>query len=214
MSTHIWVLIPAARQHLALLQENLQILGELTANTLVVSNGEHPLTEHETGTHVIVDDGDINISRWWNLGLDWIEEQDYDYEHHVLVLNADARIQVKDIARLSAALDRDPSAVMAGPKPEFGTSKETRPVPLGIHVRVPGFCFMLTSLNPIRADEQFRWWCGDDDLEWRARKLGGTLRVGRIEYGHLGDGVPKGELLALAKEDLIRFEAKWGIRPW
>lgn len=221
MNTNIWVLIPAARQHLALLQECLEVLGNLVDHTLVVSNGLHPLTKHEINARVIQDPyKDINISRWWNLGLDQIEDWETNWEnydsinpHHVLVLNADARINPQGVAKLSYALDQHPEAVMAGPKPDFGTSKETRPQPLGADVRVPGYCFMLTSSHPIRLDEQFRWWCGDDDLEWRARQEGGTLRVGRIDFAHLGDGIPRGHLRDLANQDLLRFEAKWGIRP-
>lgn len=217
--THVWVLIPAARQHLALVTEALTVLGPDAGHAVIVTNGEHPLTEYETHTHVLQAGRGINIGRWWNMGLDWIEAAETSRKgkvtpHHVLVLNADARIGPEGVARLSWALDRDATAAMAGPMRGQGVHRETRGGPLGLDVRLPGYCFMLTSTNPLRADERFRWWCGDDDLEWRARDAGGTLLVGPIEFRHLGDGQPRGELLDLAKEDLIRFEEKWGIRPW
>ena len=211
--TNIWVLIPAHRPALGQLRDCMRVLGELASHVVVVTNGEHPLTEHETHTHVIDDRGDINISRWWNKGLDWIAEHD-ETIHHVLVLNADARIQPASVARLSLALERNPEVVQAGPMPFLGTEIRTVAGPVDPPLRIPGYCFMLTSRNPIRADEQFRWWCGDDDLEWRAREAGGALRLGRIPFDHLGDGMPRGDLMELAKADLLRFEEKWGIRPW
>lgn len=217
---NIWVLIPAARQHLTHVLECISVMGMPKHRILIVANGEHPLTEHETKTRVLYDrNRDINISRWWNLGLDRIEalesdEDDFVAPHHVLVLNADARIGPNGIAKLSFFLDVNPEIHMVGPMRGVGRHKETRPEPLGLEQRIPGYCFMLTSNNRMRADEQFRWWCGDDDLMWRAAESGGTLRVGRLMFGHLGDGMPRGKLMKLANEDLIRFEAKWGIRPW
>lgn len=220
---NVWVVIPAHRQALGHLQENLKLLGpELASRTVVVTNGQHPITEHEVDVAQVIQAGmDINISRWWNLGLDWIEEQEDGHPHHVLILNADARIKPEGVARLSYALDTNPGYVMAGPKAGVGIERETRPGPLGVHVRVPGWCFMLNMQaidsdtgGPFRIDERFLYWCGDDDVEWRARAAGGTLRVGRIECAHLGDGVPRGDLARLAREDLARFEEKWRTRPW
>lgn len=214
-SPHIWVLIPAHRPVLGLLQEGLRVLAGLADHTVVVTNGEHPVTEYETYTHVLHDKTpDVNISRWWNMGLRWIEEMEDGDDHHVLIMNADARIGPEGVAALSHALDKNPEAVMAGPMRGKGVYKNTTPGPLGLEVRLPGYCFMLRSSARLRFDERFRWWCGDDDLEWRAREAGGTLLVGPIEYRHLGDGTPRGQLLELAKEDLIRFEEKWRTRPW
>lgn len=220
---NIWVVIPAHRAALGHVKENLALLGrDLASRTVIVANGDHPITEFELdeGPHIIQAGKEINISRWWNLGLDHIEEWETNPDGtqysrwHVLVLNADARIKPEGVARLSWALDTNPGYAMAGPKAGVGIEREHRPGPNGLDKRVPGWCFMLTSDVPLRADERYRWWFGDNDLEWRAREAGGTLRVGRIEAAHLGDGVPRGKLLELAREDQIRFEEKWGIRPW
>lgn len=220
MNTNVWVVIPAHRAALGHVKDNLTLLGDLGYRTVIVTNGDHPITEHELPQHIVQAGKEINISRWWNLGLDFVWEAETDprtgetARHHVLILNADARIKAEGVARLSYALDENPGYAMAGPKAGVGIEREHRWGPLGLDMRVPGWCFMLTSDHPMRADQQFRWWCGDDDLEWRARQQGGTLRVGRIEAAHLGDGEPKGHLLELAKDDLVRFEAKWQTRPW
>ena len=94
----IWCVIPAARQHRGLLAETIEVTGLPRDHVLVVANGDHPPTELETNTPVLRDPSKvINISRWWNLGLDWIEQTETRRdgsidEHHVLIPNADARI--------------------------------------------------------------------------------------------------------------------------
>jgi len=215
MTDHVWVLIPAARPHIPMVNEALDVLGELANHAVIVTNGLHPPTNYEIrGVHLVYDKAPgINISRWWNRGLDWIEERD-DEDHHVLVMNADTRINLGGALTLSHALDTHPHVVMAGPMRGRGIHVEKKPGFLGFDQRVPGWCFMLTSRNRIRADEQFEWWCGDDDLEWRAREQGGTALVGPLDFRHLGDGIPKGNLSEIAQRDVLKFEAKWQTRPW
>jgi hypothetical protein len=219
-TTNVWVVIPAHRPAIGTLKENLALLGDLAARTVVVTNGQHPITEHELPQHIIQAGMEINISRWWNLGLDWIWEQETDpstgkvNRHHVLILNADARIRPQGVARLSWALDTNRGFALAHPKAGVGIDRVHVPGPYGLQVRMTGWCFMLTSDVPIRADEQFNWWFGDDDVEWRAAQEGGVLRVGRVEAAHLGDGTPRGDLARIAREDMARGEEKWSIRPW
>jgi hypothetical protein len=212
--TNVWVVIPAARQHLDHVEACLDALGNFGNHVVVVTNGHDPIQQRELPVHVVHDkQPDVNISRWWNLGLEWIAAADSS-PHHVLIMNADARILTEGVARLSLALDEHPDACMAGPMRGRSVHHETRHGFLGFEQRIPGFCFMLASRSGLRADEQFQWWAGDDDLEWRARRQGGTLLVGPIEYAHLSDGTPRGHLRDLAVADLRRFEAKWGVRPW
>lgn len=217
--TPIWVTVPAHRPALDHLKALLDQLGDLAQRTVVVTNGDDPIRDDEIFPAVTFEDNapgvaddPVNISRWWNLGLDWIDDASPE-PHHVLVLNADTRITPQGVAQLSYSLERS-SAVMVGPHRSPGEYMETRPGPLGLRLRIPGFCFMLDSKAGLRADERFRWWCGDDDLEWRARQSGGTLLVGAVQFAHLGDGTPRGELRKLAEDDLWRFQEKWGVRPW
>jgi hypothetical protein len=218
--TSVWAVIPAHRPALPHLRELLDLLGDLADRTVVVTNGglgTEPIRWDELDAHLITDHNpEVNISRWWNMGLDWIADATSG-DHHALVLNADARIGVEGIAKLSTVLDKTRS-VMAGPDPHLQGSNrihhETEYGPRGLRWRIPGYCFMLDSSAGLRADEQFRWWAGDDDLEWRARSAGGTALVGGIEVLHLGDGNPHPDLQSVAKADLWRFQEKWGVRPW
>lgn len=223
--TAVWTLIPAHRPALDHLKGALDVMDGYHSRTLIVTNGPEPIQSEELpGVRVLHDPkAGINIYRWWNLGLDHIDDLDPD-PHHVLVMNADARITAAGVARLSYYLERSP-AVMAGPKRSFRNYLNTTPGPQGLEVRIPGFCFMLDSQArevdpesdeeiPLRADERFLWWCGDDDLEWRARRIGGTLLVGGVKFLHLGSGIPRNHFADLARIDVLTFEQKWGVRPW
>lgn len=213
--TEIYVVIPAHRPALDHLRGALETLRHPADMTVVVTNGPDPIREEELpdGIVLITDPAsDINISRWWNIGLSWIDSVEPD-PYHVLVMNADARIGPDGVAMLSYELSRSP-AVMIGPHRSSGSYFETRAEPMGLHLRLPGYCFMLDSTAGLRADERFRWWCGDDDLEWQARQAGGTLLIGPVRFKHLGDGAPKGKLRDIARDDLWRFQDKWSVRPW
>ena len=60
-------------------REMVPVLG--MDEVVVVTNGE-PITEHEVpGAVVLHDKGDVNISRWWNQGLDWIEQEEQGRDH-------------------------------------------------------------------------------------------------------------------------------------
>lgn len=224
--SHIWVLIPAHRPALGHVLEALEPLGYLKDHVVVVTNGEDPIKVTELPVHVLTDPRpDVNISRWWNIGLDWIDgvEQFKPWgptvgwqgrPYHVLIMNADCRIACSDVVQMSYELERHPRVAIAGPTPAPGVYLDTRTGPIAPNQRAPGWCFLLASQSLLRADERFRWWCGDDDLQWRARSSGGVLHVGPIRAVHLGNGTPQGELRKIASEDVWRFQEKYGVRPW
>ena len=87
------------------------------------------------------------------------------------------------------------------------------PVPL--HTRMQGFAFILAGESGLRADEQFRWYCGDDDLGWRAAGVGGMVMIPGFPVNHLYPNQQvTPEIQVLIAEDMQRFVDKWGQRPW
>ena len=160
--------------------------------------------------------GDFSISQWWNLGislaaLEYHREQQWD----VLIANDDIIAPPGMVATLSTAM-RATSAVLACP-PHPGTAANGTPRLLtepGWADHITGWCFMLRGEAGLKADEQFEWWFGDNDIDWTARLEGGSLRVPGCEPRHLHpDQLTQASprLIAQTRLDHKLFEAKWGI---
>lgn len=160
-----------------------------------------------------------NISRMWNNGLDWAR-MNSGPEHWVAVLNDDAIVKPGWFDTITAAM-QETGAVMGGGDqhgvlgPRRGTHLlHVHPKPVDLRYRVPGYAFILDGRARLRANEVFRWWYGDDDLDWQAREAGGTVLVGGTFVDHLHpNGSTVGELAVIAGEDRERFIDKWGRAP-
>lgn len=162
-----------------------------------------------------------NISRWWNLGLDtvaqhagWLGDSVWD----VLVVNDDVVCPPGFVETLSSRM-RATSAVLAYPDQAGGQQEilHTGSTPVSLSQRITGYAFMLRGETGLRADEDFVWWAGDDDLGLRAQAAGGALLVPGIPVEHRAPDVQTNAspvLSAQAARDMDMFAAKWGVRPW
>lgn len=181
-------------------EEDLSEIGYLS------SSGRYP--------HIVAfESEEINISKWWNTGLDYIKEH-AQHRHEVLVLSSDIVGCSYSVAMLGAFLRRD-NLAMVGPnlwgniEQKFGKDSAR-----GTHTRVAGCCWMVKGELGLRCDESFRWWYSDDDIEMQARQLGGT---GILPYTLMvggPDSYMSEEKAKWAVEDRQRFITKWGIAPW
>jgi hypothetical protein len=87
--------------------------------------------------------------------------------------------------------------------------------PPPLETRMQGFAFILAGELGLRADEQFVWYCGDDDLGRRAAIAGGMVMVPGFHVNHLyPNGQVNDELAAAIPGDMQRYVDKWGGRPW
>ena len=78
-----------------------------------------------------------------------------------------------------------------------------------------GFAFIVAGETGIRADEQFAWYCGDDDLEWRLSASGGVVVIPGFPVQHLHPNAQvTPEIHELIAKDMQSFVDKWGTRPW
>lgn len=78
--------------------------------------------------------------------------------------------------------------------------------------RMTGFAFIIR--DGVEADERFRWWYGDNGIDWDARQGGGVVHVpGTVEHRH-PDSTTVGELREIAGQDRERFIEKYGRAPW
>lgn len=99
----------------------------------------------------------LNISRWWNVGLNYVYSQP-DAEI-VLVLNDDATLPE---GWLEAVIE----SIHAG---HTGVSTDRAP---GRNT-IAGYAFALDAKAKILADENLVWWFGDDDIQRQCEALGG-----------------------------------------
>lgn len=156
-----------------------------------------------------------NISTMWNLGLDHAALLASDQPYDVAVLNDDAIPASDWFTQVTAAMRTH--GCVAG----SGAARVTSNVhvwksaePVNLFHRMQGYAFILASEGGLRVDEQFRWWFGDDDVDWSARERAGTVVVGWAVVKHLHpSGSTNGELARIAGEDRERFRTKWGRTP-
>lgn len=139
---------------------------------------------------------DMNISRAWNFGLDrahvWAQGQPYD----VAVLNDDAIVPPDWFRVVTEAMRRAGAAAGSGAR--------------CFDARMSGYAFVLDGTKDIRADEQFEWWYGDDDIERQARALGGVVQVPGVDVEHRHpNGTTTGVLAEKTVRDSLRFQRKW-----
>jgi hypothetical protein len=216
----LWVLACAPGSRTDEANDLFNSLGTPLDRRVLVTTFPDPVTNFE-GALLLYPDVDINISKWWNLGLEWIAEQydtNPDARWDVVVAETDARMKPEDVDTLRTLM-RSTGAVMAGGDWENTLSEDTPQyyrtdnlsAPVG---RIPGIMKVVAGETGIRHDTALRWWLADDDYEWEHRISGGTLLVRGIGVEHTGTQGPlTGERLQAWKEDQVRFFDKWGGMP-
>lgn len=147
-----------------------------------------------------------NISEMWNLGLEKAQSLGADW---TAVLNDDAIVFPHWFDRIETAIRKEKASGGWAAGEHSGHLLYERAT--ATMQRMTGYAFVIRS--NFRADEQFQWWYGDNDLEWRARENGGMVQVGgSIEHRH-PNSTTVGRLAHIATEDGKRFKAKWGKMP-
>lgn len=141
-------------------------------------------------TALVIDDfGPVNIHRWWNTGLDVLQTR------YALVVNDDVSLPPDAPAEMVDRLQRD-DAWLCGADP----------------VAMTGWCWMLDLTSPLRPDERFRWFFGDNDLWLRAGQAGKLtgLNVGAVHHHANEATAASPELADVIRADEALFRQKWG----
>jgi hypothetical protein len=164
--------------------------------------------------------GPLNLSEKWNLGLDMAEaaaRAEGNHRWNVLVLNDDVEFGSDLVPRLAKGLRSSDENWIAFPNWASLDIADGDAVPMAGRdpYRMPGWAFMVRGESGLRADPQFRWWYGDDDLQQQVSALGRKLVcVGGTWVRHLRPGVStqtSPELQAIAERDGEAFSAKWEV---
>lgn len=214
----IYVTIPCHRAYRELLYDCLDSLHRDNIsphNIFVIANGEDPIKLGEIGgmARLIPYEGDWNMSKWWNLGMDAAACAAHGREHEVLVLNADATIEPGFTPALQHALRQYDLAITApdlhGVNTDFLRVNRAL-TPLRKAESMPGCAFMLRGEADLRCDTRFPGWFNDDDIEWQGRSRGGVGMVSDAIVHHTDHGCGD----QFRDEGLAMFREKWGQDPW
>jgi len=181
-----WLVVPTRGDHPDLLA-GLAGLGHPTVVVVTADGVDVPPDAHPV--HVR---GPANIHQWWNQGLAYAQRRGARY---AVVVNDDVELPPDAPAEMAARLEAD-GAWLCGADPDAMT----------------GWCWALDLASPLRPDEDFRWWFGDNDLWLRAEQAGRLtgLNVGAVHH-HPNEATARSpELTALTREDEAVFRQKWG----
>lgn len=222
----LWVLTCAPGSRQAEAETVLRIASD-PARRVLVTTLPDPIQSLDEGHLRLYPDTDINISKWWTVGLDFIAnfmERAGATQWDVLMIESDGRMTREDVDTVRTVM-RDEDCVLAAPDWQgstSGVSKVRRDNSVWIndvngradYSRLPGMAMVLAGESGLRHDTEFRWWLADDDLEWQARVSGGTVLVTGTRFEHEGTTGPlTGERLTAWEEDSIKFLDKWGGLP-
>lgn len=167
----------------------------------------------------VVREPELNISRWWNLGLTLIADRARENQWskwNVVILNDDAIVPagwVKTVVRKM----RDAKAAAASTgNPYPMPALHTQPGPVDLVTRLQGYAFVLAGEKGVRANEQLKWYFSDDHVDWLSRQKGGVLS---IPGNHVVHRFPNAQVTPEIQEQIARdaqaFTAYWnGLRPW
>ena len=222
----LFVVIPSLDRH-KMLDRVINNLGLPQSQVIVIDTGSNPPLDRHLQNRAIVlsrtRDSERNIQKWWNAGLDYIkssaEFKKID-KYHVAILNSDLIIERSDLDLLQDALTVSGTVVSHQDHSnelelgEFRVKHRRGDTPF--RYKLTGYCFVVDGSLDLRFDERFRWWYGEDDFEWRAREMGGVVRVGGPTITNLDqDGAIKNDhsLRQQVFADREEFISKWGTVP-
>ena len=163
---------------------------------------------------------ECNISKWWNMGIDYCQELAQGLgakAWNTAVINDDVILPPGWVSAVVGTMRHLQCAA--------GCSGGRFPVPtvhhhagpVDLYTRLQGFAFVLAGEKELRADEELVWWTGDDSLGAQAALAGGMVMVPGFHVEHLYPNAQTNhspELTAQTGRDVETFVKKWGWRPW
>lgn len=195
------------------------LLPQVNYLAVVEAGPERTHNEYPPGVTVVPDHlTTLNISRWWNIGLNWAEkvaqasgEETWD----VAVINDD--VIVPDTWLCYVADDMRTLGCKAACSGGNGNSVtiHRNPGPINIFTRIQGFAFVIAGESGLRADEDLHWWYQDDKLGADAASAGGMVMFPGCAVNHLyPNSQMTNEMHVQIAQDRAVFIEKMGYVPW
>lgn len=188
---------------------------------VVVDNASDPPVRGDLCYVIRDNEQPPNLSRLWNLGLTWVHRHNNIHndgdKYAVAVLNDDLMVPINFIQTLADKLEE--YAVDVAFPDQFGHGIDivdrSPPGPcVDFMKRMTGYAFVLNGDISPQANEELSWWCGDVDLEMRARACCGTVLVGGVSVIHHdanGSTMRNPLLSEQAGKDRQTFKTIWGF---
>jgi hypothetical protein len=183
---------------------------------LPVSDTDLPLLAPRTKVYTFPGTGVINAI--WNEGAEYALTAAGAEFHNVVYLNNDIQVGERFISELVRCLRSAPDIGIVYPNFDNRSQvpnllQDTRGIaPDG---GMSGFAFAIRGELHLRVDPRFRWWCGDADLELKARLRGYRVSCAtHVPLRHLEPYRSTAEnpiLAQLASEDKRRFREMYNI---
>lgn len=187
-------------------------------HVVVVESGPEIIERDYPSSVTVLSGGpELNISHWWNVGIDWAAEvakkqgaETWD----VAVINDD--VIIPDNWFCYVADDMRALNCVAG----CSGGRIGRPViqrvdgPVDVFYRMLGFAYVLAGEYGLRADEDMKVWFGDDDLGARAAAAGGMVVFPGCNVDHLHPSEQFISQQAQIVADRTTFIRKRGYVPW
>lgn len=212
-----WAVIPSCCRPTELGQLVEALIADDVRPVVVDTGYSPPWKSQHSRVSVLRDDvPDPNVSRWWNIGLDYIAimMDSLASEYVVGMFNDDVVIPERFVSRLAEAMFEHDVDIAYADQAGQGTQRYDWDHPPGLYRRMSGYAYVLRGSSGIRGDETIKWWYGDDDVEWQARRGRGTLCVGGVTVHHLyPSSTTVGVLAEQAGRDQVTFLNKWGALP-
>ena len=186
----LWVTIPTAdrRRYIpAIIRE----AGVPKEQIVIVHTKED--NEDYPEVNNIYDTGEINIQRWWNRGINYAMARGARY---IAILNDDVELADDPLNRIVRGM-KEKNAALGYPYPFPGWTC--------------GYCFIIDLATDVRPDEQFKWWYGDNDINFQAREQGGIVAVpAKVRHLHGNELTQQNpDLMKLTTTDEDLFFKKW-----
>jgi glycosyltransferase involved in cell wall biosynthesis len=202
----------------AICRESIEAIYPQVDMVLVLDNGDKEFMPPDTENayaHWYVqpfDEHPGNLSKAWNTGIAWAKEEAGEDPLYVAVLNDDCVVAENWFKyTYNNMLNSHAIAGCTGPHDVV----LRRPGIVPVSMRMTGWAFLLDAQMAPPVDEQFQWWCGDTDLDWQCRQLGGmAMGRGPVALNRFADQSTHGIRAEQAVEDVGRFVDKWGTRPY
>jgi GT2 family glycosyltransferase len=191
VASNLWLVIPsgARTQYLQNIFEQSGIPAEQRIVVRTIPDEDVP---NAINLHY---DGEFNIHKWWNMGIDYARLNGADY---VAVLNDDVELANNPLQTIVTVMEH---------------TKVSLGYPFPFQGWVCGYCWILDVRSPIKPDEEYKWWYGDRDLDLQARANGGVVHVPAMVRHMHGNELTRDNqyLVELTKEDEKLFFKKWDL---